>query len=86
MTVITLSKTWTKVDNINDGKTYGIQNLGDWECEYICSDSEPSADTEGGWLQAKEQMFYKYIANDLYVRENMPNSNIKLFIAEMEEE
>lgn len=85
MTTIALTNSWQKIADIYDGKTYGIQNTGEWECEYIYSTSEPSTDTEGGVLCAKEQMFFKYVAKDLYMRENMPNSNIKVFVEEIEE-
>ena len=79
--VIRCPKVWTKIDQVNDGNLYYIQNKGPYSVEYTVQTSAPAEGDKGGDILSKEQLKFKKVAGDLYMR---TNEIIDLYIEKVE--
>ena len=79
--VIRCPKVWTLISDVNDGNTYYIQNIGQYHVEFSVGTSAPAEGVKGGYLMPKEQLKFKKVSGDLYMR---TNEIIDLYIEKVE--
>lgn len=62
------SNQWTEIDLVNTGDTFLIQNLTADDIRFIVLDSEPTNTNYGCKLAPGQQLVFKKVAGDLYMR------------------
>lgn len=61
---------WTEIASANTGDLFYIQNLTAGKIRYIVSATEPTDDDYGCVLAPGQQLVFKKISGDLYMRGN----------------
>lgn len=61
---------WQKVDEVNDGNSYLLQNISDVECKYIVTESAPEDSAPGMFLLPRQQLAFKKITGELYLKKS----------------
>lgn len=64
-----LSFEWKPVDSANTGDSFLIQNTSPFNVEYVVSESAPT-DTKGGIILPYQQLSFKKVTGNLYVKKN----------------
>lgn len=76
---------WLPLDKANTGDSFLIQNCGAISVEFMVLDHFPDDEKDfGGLLSPKEQLSFKKVSGDLYVRSTSKISQPRLFVEKVE--
>ena len=65
------SKTWEALAEVNTGDSFLIQNISTNDvCRYVVLDNQPDESIRGGVLLPYQQLAFKKVAGDLYVKQD----------------
>lgn len=71
---LTLTNEWQNIASVNTGDSFLIQNCSNDVVYYIVSDVEPNVNV-GGILMPYQQLGFKKIAGDLYMKDKNSVNN-----------
>lgn len=63
-------KTWEALSEVNTGDSFLIQNISDDVVRYVVLDSQPEETVNGGVLAPYQQLAFKKVTGDMYMKQN----------------
>ena len=73
-----LNKNWQAIAEVNTGDGFLIQNVSEVMVNFVVTDSEPLSDNIGGILLPYQQMQFKKVGGDLYMKSTSANGEINI--------
>lgn len=64
------NENWEALAEVNTGDSFLIQNISDDVIRYVVLDSQPDESVNGGVLAPYQQLAFKKITGDMYMKQN----------------
>ena len=64
----TINTGWTLIEEVATGDEFRVQNISNNTIRFCVTDTEPPADISGGVLPKDEQLAFKKVGGDLYLK------------------
>lgn len=80
-----LTNEWAEITEVNTGNTFLIQNIMNKEVFFCVSETTPEAETIGGVLLPYQQLSFKKVNGNMYMRKDWSgNASVCLSIEKVE--
>ena len=74
---------WTAIDEVSTGESFIIQNISEYRISFCTLDSTPTENIDGGILLPLQQLAFKKVSGDLYMKTG--GKDVNIYIEKVEE-
>ena len=70
--------TWCLIEEVNTGDSFLLQNVSNNPIRYVVLDSVPAETVNGGVIMPYQQLAFKKVGGDLYMKKDEANGYIEI--------